>query len=53
MRFSSSGDHLGGLQNVGLVLFGGADAGDAEQVFQLLEKALLIFAGVGNGWRTT
>ena len=46
-----AGDHVSGLQDVGLVFFGGADAGNAEEVFELLKKALLIFAGVGDGSR--
>ena len=40
------GHDFGGLANVVFVLFGGADAGNAKQVFQLVEKALLIFTGV-------
>ena len=42
------GHHLGGLADIVFVLFGGADAGNAKQIFQLVDKALLIFAGVGN-----
>ena len=45
-----AGDHVGGLEDVAFVFFGGADAGDAEEVFEFLEKALLVFAGVGDGW---
>ena len=43
------GHHLGGLADIVFVLFGGADAGDAKQIFQLVEKALLVLACVGNG----
>ncbi len=42
------GDHLGGLADIAFVFFGGADAGNAKQVFQLVEKALLILASIGN-----
>ena len=42
------GHKFGGLGDVALVLFGGADAGNAQQVFQFFEKALLIFAGIRN-----
>jgi hypothetical protein len=45
-----TGDHICGLQDVGLVFFGGADTGDAEEVFELLKEALLIFASVSDGW---
>ena len=41
-------NHLGGLADIAFVFFGGADAGNAQQVFQFVEKALLIFARVGN-----
>ena len=42
------GHDLSGLADIVFVLFGGADAGNAKQVFQFVEKALLIFASVGN-----
>ena len=42
-------DHLGGLADIAFVLFGGADAGNAQQVFQFLEKALLVLASVIDG----
>jgi hypothetical protein len=48
MRFRSAGYNFGGLANVVFVLFRGADAGNAQQVFQLLEKALLVLAGIRN-----
>ena len=46
--------HLGSFADIVFVLFGGAHAGNAQQIFQFLEEALLIFAGIidrrGNGW---
>jgi hypothetical protein len=41
-------DDLSGLANIVFVLFGGADAGNAKQVFQLVKEALLILASIGN-----
>jgi hypothetical protein len=32
--------------NVGLVLFEGADAGDAEEIFEFVQEALLVTAGI-------
>ncbi len=43
------GNNFGGLANIVFVLFRGADAGNTQQVFQLVEKALLIVAGIRNG----
>ena len=39
------GDEIGGFLNVGLVFVEGADAGNAEKVFEFVEKTLLIIAG--------
>jgi hypothetical protein len=35
--------------NVGLVLFEGADAGDAEEIFEFVQEALLVRAGKIDG----
>ncbi len=48
IRLQIFGDHVGCLQNVSLMFFGRADAGNAEQVLKFFKKALLIFACVGN-----
>ena len=45
------GHHLGGLADIVFVLFGSADTGNAKQIFQFVEKALLVLARVGNGRR--
>src|SRR5664280_1212908 len=42
------GHHFGSFADVVFVLFGGADAGDAKQIFQLVEKPFLVLACVGN-----
>jgi hypothetical protein len=42
-------DDVGGLEDVGLVLLGGADTGDAEKRFEFVDETLLIFPGVRNG----
>ena len=39
------GHEVGGLLYVRLMLFEGADAGNAEQIFQFAKKTLLIIAG--------
>ena len=39
------GHIVGGFLNVGLVLFEGADAGDAEKIFEFVQETLLITAG--------
>ncbi|MGD0930583.1 MAG: hypothetical protein ABR902_08035 [Candidatus Korobacteraceae bacterium] len=44
-----SGNNFGGLAHVVFMLFRGADARNAQQIFQFLEKALLVLAGIGNG----
>jgi len=43
------GDHLSGLTDIVFVLFGGADTGNAKQIFKLVEKPLLVLARVGKG----
>jgi hypothetical protein len=35
---------VGGLLNVGLVLFESADAGNAEEIFEFVQETLLITA---------
>ena len=48
------GHVVGSFLNVGLVLFEGADAGDAEKIFEFVQKTLLITAGkidCGRGHR--
>ena len=42
------GHVVGGFLNVGFVLFESADAGDAEKIFEFVQKALLITAGKIN-----
>src|SRR4029077_10920154 len=39
------GDEFRGFVNVGLVFFQGADARNAQKIFELADKALLILAG--------
>ena len=48
MRRSSLATKFGGFLHVGLVLFERADAGNAKQVFQFVQEALLVAAGVVN-----
>ena len=36
---------VGGLFNVGLVFFEGADAGNAKEIFEFVQETLLITAG--------
>ncbi len=43
------GHVIGGFLNVGLVLFESADARNAEEIFQFVQKALLITAGKIDG----
>ena len=48
------GHEVGGLVHIGLVFGEGADAGNAEKIFEFVEKALLIIAGeidCGGGHR--
>ena len=42
------GHNFGGLAHIVFVLFRSADAGNAQQIFQLFQKALLVLAGIGN-----
>ena len=44
------GDEVGGFLNVGLVFVEGADAGNAEKIFEFVEKTLLIIAGKIDCW---
>ena len=37
--------------DIGFVLRQGADAGNAQQVFQFIQKTLLVLAGKSYGWR--
>jgi hypothetical protein len=39
------GDIVSGFLNVGLVLLESTDAGDAEKIFEFVQKPLLIAAG--------
>jgi hypothetical protein len=45
------GNELGGALDVALVLFEGADTGDAEEVFEFVKKALLVLFCVRDGLR--
>ena len=40
-----AGHVVGGFLDVGLVLFEGADAGNAEKIFEFVQETLLITAG--------
>ena len=49
--FQVGRDHFSGLADIVFVFFGGADAGNAKQIFQLVEKPLLVLARIGNSGR--
>ena len=44
------GHEIGCLLHIGLVLLQSADARDAEQVLQFIQKPLLIAAGIIDCW---